>query len=102
MKVRLTITKEAADFYKSSMPLKTGETVTLFVRVGGVGSGGFSAGVTRGKPETDYRTVVQEDITFCISDDDSWYFDGMTIDYNSDYNEVTFINDSIGDVTNPK
>ncbi|MCE7792341.1 hypothetical protein K8O68_07900 [Salipaludibacillus sp. CUR1] len=100
--MNFTITDEALDFYKKEMELKKGDSLTLYVRVGGVGSGGFSAGINRGIPEKAYVTLEKGGLLFCITEDDQWYFDGMTIDYHHDFGEVTFMNERIDDVINPK
>ncbi|UCZ51493.1 hypothetical protein LGQ02_11455 [Bacillus shivajii] len=97
----LTITEKAGQLYKNEMNLEKGEHITLFVRVGGIGSGGFSAGIYKGQPERDFKTYTVNDITFCVSEDDEWYFDGMIIDFDEDRQKVTFVNDRIEDVTNP-
>ncbi|MCR6096247.1 hypothetical protein HXA34_11170 [Salipaludibacillus agaradhaerens] len=97
-----TITEQAAAFYKKELNLNKGDSLSFYVRVGGVGSGGFSAGLYKGKPDIEYTSVEKQDITFCIHQDDMWYFDGMTIDYHDDYNEVTFENSRIGSVINPQ
>ncbi|RNA69399.1 HesB/YadR/YfhF family protein [Alteribacter keqinensis] len=98
----LTITDNAAGLYKKEMNLADGDALRLYVRVGGIGSGGFSAGVTKELPEGTYMTKESGGITFCISEDDEWYFDGMTIDFNQDLGEVQFTNPKIEDVTNPR
>lgn len=99
--MNLTITDEAMFFYKREMNLNEGDKLHLYVRVGGVGSGGFSAGITHGEPELDAQVLVKEGIEFCVSDEDVWYFDGMTIDYDADYDAVTYDNPSIQNTTNP-
>ncbi|GEL07901.1 iron-sulfur cluster biosynthesis family protein [Salisediminibacterium halotolerans] len=101
--MNLTITNEAVQFYKQELNLADNDTLTLYVRVGGVGSGGFSAGLSRGRP--DHSAVYKHEeqgIIFYIAEDDAWYFDGMTIDYDADFDAVTYNNPRIDDVTNPK
>ncbi|MBU9721426.1 MULTISPECIES: iron-sulfur cluster biosynthesis family protein [Bacillaceae] len=99
--MELTITNSAVQFYKNEMNLKNGDTVTLFVRVGGVGSGGFSAGIVIGTPVVPYFNYDKSGISFCVTEEDVWYFNDMTIDYNKDMEEVVFQNPKIGDVVNP-
>lgn len=101
LKLNLTITEQAIDFYKQELKLSKGDSLSFFVRVGGVGSGGFSVGVFLGLPETDYTNEEHQGITFCVPEDDQWYFDGMVIDYQEDFGEVTFDNKKLIDVTNP-
>ncbi|TMW73378.1 iron-sulfur cluster biosynthesis family protein [Alteribacter natronophilus] len=100
--MKLNVTREAADLYKKEMNLREEDSLRLFVRVGGVGSGGFSAGVTRDIPGGPCHSVEVSGITFYVTGDDLWYFDGMTVDYDEDLDEVTFTNPVIGDVSNPE
>jgi iron-sulfur cluster insertion protein len=100
--LNLTITEKATDFYKKELNLSKGNSLSFFVRVGGVGSGGFSVGISLGLPETTYKSEEHYGITFCVAEDDQWYFDGMVIDYHDDYGEVTFENQNIHDVQNPE
>ncbi|WP_096435213.1 iron-sulfur cluster biosynthesis family protein [Alteribacter populi] len=100
--MNLTITESAVKFYKQEMKLLDNDAVRFFVRVGGVGSGGFSAGITKDLPVSDRHSVTVNHITFYVSSDDEWYFDGMTIDFNEDRGEVQFSNPKIEDVTNPQ
>ncbi|WP_416150616.1 iron-sulfur cluster biosynthesis family protein [Salipaludibacillus sp. HK11] len=99
--MNLTITDNASTFYKQELNLSEGDSLSFFVRVGGVGSGGFSVGISFGLPDTDYRSKEQHGIFFCVAEDDQWYFDGMVIDYQEDYGEVTFENKRLTDVINP-
>ncbi|WP_280771868.1 iron-sulfur cluster biosynthesis family protein [Salipaludibacillus daqingensis] len=99
--MNLTITDKASSFYKQEMKLSEGDTVSFFVRVGGVGSGGFSVGIYRGTPDMDYKSTEQAGVIFCVTEEDQWYFDGMVIDYHEDYGEVTFNNKNMDDVSNP-
>lgn len=91
VKMNLTITNEAAAFYKNEMELDNHVCLRLYVRVGGVGSGGFSVGVERldVRPAT-WFTIEAGKLSFAIAEDDYWYFDGMTIDYNEDLEMVAF------------
>ncbi|WP_078595776.1 HesB/YadR/YfhF family protein [Evansella clarkii] len=99
--MQLTITENAANLYKKEMSLKEGDVLALFVRVGGIGSGGFSAGVKKGRPDGDYTEVTSGGLVFSVSDEEIWYFDGMTIDFDEDMQELTFDNPKIDNVINP-
>ncbi|MDG5788464.1 iron-sulfur cluster biosynthesis family protein [Evansella sp. AB-P1] len=100
--MNFVITEKAAQFYKRDMHLNNHEYVTFYVRVGGVGSGGFSVGIRKGRPPFDFQVFPKATIYFCILEEEKWYFDGMTIDFNEDMGEMTFNNPNIEDVTNPK
>lgn len=99
--MNLIITDEAIAFYKQEMTLIKGEELHLFVRVGGVGSGGFSVGINRGKPDIDAKVKEQEGVFFYVTEEDLWYFDGMTIDYDADFDAVTYDNPTISNTINP-
>lgn len=89
--MELTITKEAADFYKKEMDLEEGMCLRLYVRVGGVGSGGFSVGIERLDQRPDgWFAIEAGGLFFVVSEDDYWYLDGMTIDYHLDLEMVAF------------
>ncbi|WP_018922380.1 iron-sulfur cluster biosynthesis family protein [Salsuginibacillus kocurii] len=101
--MNLTITTEAASHYKEEMELAEGDILRLFCRVGGVGSGGFSIGVTvEQEVPADAYSVQVEGITFVVHESDAWYLDGMVIDYNQDLDYLHFENKKIGDVINPR
>lgn len=100
--MNLTITDKAINFYKQELKLSKGDYLSFYVRVGGGGSGGFSVGIHLGLPEKDYTSKEFQGMTFCVPEDDHWYFDGMVIDYHEDFGEVTFKNEKINDVTNPE
>lgn len=97
----ITITEAAIEFYRREMNLSEGDELYLYVRVGGVGSGGFSVGIQKGAPAIDAHRYTKSGIHLYISDEDEWYFDGMTIDYDKDYDAVTYHNPEIRDVINP-
>lgn len=99
--MQLTISEKAVNLYKQEMGLKEGDSIRLYVRVGGCGSGGFSVGVGKDKPShTSYITVVNG-IQFFVEEEDFWYLNGMTIDFDDDLNYVTFENSNIKDMDNP-
>ncbi|WP_216829577.1 iron-sulfur cluster biosynthesis family protein [Alkalihalobacterium elongatum] len=100
--MNISITSAAARFYKQEVLLGEDQPLRLFVRVGGVGSGGFSVGISKEKPtHNSYHTTV-EGITFFITEDDAWYFEGMTIDYNEDLNMMIFSNPQFEDIYHPE
>ncbi|TSB47021.1 iron-sulfur cluster biosynthesis family protein [Alkalicoccobacillus porphyridii] len=98
----LTLSQSVIDLYKKEMELTLGESVRLFVRVGGVGSGGFSVGIMRDNPTDKAYIIDAESITFFVEEDDFWYLDGMTIDYNSDLDRVEFLQPRFVDAFYPE
>ncbi|WP_078553480.1 iron-sulfur cluster biosynthesis family protein [Bacillus alkalicellulosilyticus] len=91
--MHMTISQEAVSFYKTEISLQPGDALRLFVRVGGVGSGGFSVGVQKDEPQPSSYRMTHENILFFVNEDDFWYMDGMVVDYNSSINLMTFTNE---------
>ncbi|RKL69210.1 hypothetical protein CR203_04045 [Salipaludibacillus neizhouensis] len=97
----IKITERAAKFYINEMNLTESDDVSLFVRVGGVGSGGFSVGIHKGKPDKEFLTYEVSSISFCLALDDLWYLDGITIDFDEDIGDIIFRNERFSDLSNP-
>ncbi|MCM2674438.1 iron-sulfur cluster biosynthesis family protein [Alkalicoccobacillus plakortidis] len=100
--MQLLLSDSVVTLYKEEMELKNGESVRLFVRVGGVGSGGFSVGVMRDEPSPNSYILEKQGIAFFVTEDDFWYVDGMTIDYNSDLDRVEFNQPRFLDAAHPE
>lgn len=100
--MHVTISKEAAILYKKEMALQDGDSLRLYVRIGGVGSGGFSVGVMKDKPNQSSYIVEQEGIIFFIEEDDFWYFNGMAIDYNEDLDYIQFEHATLKQLEHPE
>ncbi|MBP3950689.1 iron-sulfur cluster biosynthesis family protein [Bacillus suaedae] len=100
--MEFTITNQAAALYKKEILLQKGESLRLYVRVGGVGSGGFSVGVMKDQPTPTSFKVEREGIVFFITEDDFWYFDGMTIDYEEDLGYFDFSNPKFDQLDHPE
>ncbi|MGY4689952.1 iron-sulfur cluster biosynthesis family protein [Salibacterium sp. K-3] len=96
------IKEEAAAMYKQEMELNEGDYLRLFVRVGGVGSGGFSLGVAKEKPEAGSDVLQACGIYFFVNPQDQWYMDGMVVSYEPGIDLLSFENPKIEDVTNPR
>lgn len=99
--MKLTISDEVAHLYKKQMELTDGDSLRLYVRVGGCGSGGFSVGVTIDTPSPEAYVITVDGIQFFVEEEDFWYLDEMVIDYNPDLDYVTFENNKINDTVNP-
>jgi iron-sulfur cluster insertion protein len=99
--MQLTISDQAVKLYKEEMGLKEGDSLRLYVRVGGCGSGGFSVGVTKDHPSPTAFVKTVNGIRFFVTEEDFWYLDGMTIDFDPDLNYLTFENPTIKDMDNP-
>lgn len=97
-----TITDNAAQLYIDEIQLKKGDSLRLYVRVGGVGSGGFSVGVMKEEPNERSYCIEKQGVIFSISEDNFWYFDGMTIDYNEDTGYLIIENPTFENIEHPE
>lgn len=92
--MNLSITKEAAAWYKDELGLQDGDSLRFFVRYGGCGTvqKGFSLGVVKDDPNDVGTMTKQDGITFFIEEKDLWYFDGKDLLINLDekLNEPAF------------
>ncbi len=99
--MEFTISQQASDLYKKEMGLTKGDSLRLYVRVGGCGSGGFSVGVTKDQPSAKAFVRTVDGINYFVEEEDFWYLHGMTIDFDPDTNFLTFENPNIKDTDNP-
>lgn len=84
--MKLTITDEAAQWYKEELELEDGDYLRFFVRYGGVGGliPGFSLGVNTSSPEEIHASTIVKNITFYIDGSDVWYFEGKNLHVHLD------------------
>ncbi len=99
--MKLTITNSAAALYINDIPLSKGDMLRLYVRVGGIGSGGFSVGVMKEQPSPTSFQIEKKGVVFFVNEDDFWYLDGMTIDYNEDLGYLDFSNPLFDQLDHP-
>ncbi|WP_314585798.1 hypothetical protein [Paenibacillus terrigena] len=73
--MRMIVEAPAARWYKREMSLSDGDSLRIFVRMGGCGSvvPGLSLGVMQDKPVNPALSEVVEGIRFYIEDDNMWY-----------------------------
>lgn len=91
--MELTVTKDAAKWYKNELELQPQTFIRFFPRYGFGGHiPGFSIGISRQKPIDIYESAEVADITFFIEDEDAWYFeDGyLIVQYDDKLHEATF------------
>ncbi|MCL7746025.1 HesB/YadR/YfhF family protein [Halalkalibacter alkaliphilus] len=100
--MHVTITDSAVTLYIKEIPLKQGDSLRLYVRVGGIGSGGFSVGVIKADPTPTSYKIKKNGITFFVTEDDFWYLDGMTIDYDEDLGYLHFSNPKFEQLDHPE
>ncbi|PBB04858.1 MULTISPECIES: HesB/YadR/YfhF family protein [Salimicrobium] len=86
--MNITVSEEAAQWYKEEMDLTEGDAIQFFVRYGG--SGGLQPGLSLGmKIETPYEPVAEtnvEGILFFVEKADEWYFDTYSLKITYDEN----------------
>ncbi|GAE36920.1 HesB/YadR/YfhF family protein [Halalkalibacter akibai] len=96
------ISDEAVALYKKEIPLIKGDSVRLYVRVGGIGSGGFSVGIIKDQPPEHAFILEKQGITFFVTEDDFWYLDGMSITYDEDSGYLDFANPKFSQLDHPE
>ncbi|QKY69121.1 HesB/YadR/YfhF family protein [Lentibacillus sp. CBA3610] len=92
--MNLSITNEAAKWYKEEFDLDDQSYLRFFVRYGFGGQiPGFSLGVSNDTPDDIYASKVKAGITFFVENKDAWYFDGkdLTIQLDDNKQEPAFI-----------
>ncbi|MBD2872180.1 HesB/YadR/YfhF family protein [Paenibacillus arenilitoris] len=90
MKIR--VEQPAARWYKTEMGLSDGDSVRVYVRLGGCGSvhPGLSLGVIKDTPMRVGVSEVVEGVTFYMEEDNLWYLDGksLRISFDERYEEI--------------
>lgn len=84
--MELSITTEAANWYKTELELEENAHIRFFVRYGGVGGQlpSFSLGLAIEDPSEQHVLVTKENIHFYIEEADVWYFDGKDVHISYD------------------
>ena len=79
--LNLTVSTEAAKWYKEDLDIEDTAQLRFFVRYGGVGGKipGFSLGVKLDKPKAIYASTEVENITLYIEEADAWYFENSDL-----------------------
>ncbi|WP_110113318.1 HesB/YadR/YfhF family protein [Bacillus sp. CGMCC 1.16541] len=92
--MKLTVTEQAANWYKTEMNVTSDQYVRFFARYGGCSNvqKGFSLGVGTDNPINIGAETTVAGITFFIEEEDVWYFDShdLIVDYNSETKEPDF------------
>jgi uncharacterized protein YneR len=83
MALNIRISEAAAAFYRKEMNLCQGEACRIYVRVGGLGNGGYSCGVAKAVPSSRDHVVEVGGVSFFVAPDDAWYLDGMRIELDN-------------------
>jgi uncharacterized protein YneR len=79
--MNLSVTKEAAQWYKDELHLQSGDTLRFFVQYGGCSTvqKGLSLGIRKDDPAHPAVQMQEEGINFFIEGDDEWFFDGHNL-----------------------
>ncbi|MBM7598443.1 uncharacterized protein YneR [Virgibacillus halotolerans] len=92
--MKLDISQEAVDWYRTELDIDESKTLRFFVRYGGVGGKipGFSLGITSEQPEAIHASAKSAGITFYIEESDAWYFEDsdLEIKLNKQLDEPEF------------
>jgi uncharacterized protein YneR len=90
--MKLVVEQSAAHWYKTEMGLTDGESVRIYVRLGGCGSvhPGLSLGVTKDDPRSIGLSDDVEGITYYIEEDNLWYLENksLRISFDEKYEEI--------------
>ncbi|CAM4244732.1 hypothetical protein BAMA_03375 [Bacillus manliponensis] len=79
--MNLSVSKEAANWYKEELLLQDGDFIRFFVQYGGCSTvqKGLSLGLRKDAPMNACAQTSESGITFFIEGDDEWYFDGHNL-----------------------
>lgn len=90
--MKLVVEQPAARWYKSEMGLADGDSVRIFVRLGGCGSvhPGLSLGVIKDVPRSAGLSEAVEGVTFYIEEDNIWYLENkdLRISFDEKFEEI--------------
>lgn len=90
MKIELRIQPEFAQAYQRYADFRPGDTLRLYVRTGGPGTGGLFYAIEKDEAMTDDAVFEVEGMLFVIRPHDFWYFDGGELTYDKRYGEYGF------------
>lgn len=91
--MKLTVTKDAALWYKNEMGLEDGDFLRFFVKYGGNNQfhPNFSLGVVKQEPENIAISQKQEGIMFYFEKQDEWFIEGIELTVGLQNGEAEFI-----------
>lgn len=92
--MKITIDEQSAAWYKEELELEKGDSLRFFPRYGGYSpiQSGFSLGINKEDQNQAAVTLVQDEITYFVTEDDVWYFDGhdLHVTFDDKKAEPTF------------
>lgn len=93
--MQLIVEQPAASWYKQQLELENGESVRIFVKLGGCSTvvPGLSLGVNKELPINPGLSTTVEGITFFIEEANLWYLDnkGLRITFDERHEEIDMI-----------
>lgn len=91
--MKITVTEEAARWYKDEMGLEDGDFLRFFVKYGGNNPfhPNFSLGIMKQAPENISISHKQEGVTFYLEKEDEWFLEGLTLTVKLINDEAEFI-----------
>ncbi len=93
--MKVTITPKVLAWFKEEIKLGANQGVRFFGKVYGKTQvhEGFSVGMSVDSPENPLFAEVIDGVLFFIEENDEWFFKGydLTIDYNAQLNEPTYL-----------
>ncbi len=90
MPISLDIRPEFARAYIRYAGFRPGDTLRLYVRTAGPGSGGLFYAIEKDDAEPDDALFEVEGLRFVVRPLDFWYFDGGRLSYDALYGEFGF------------
>ena len=93
MEMNLTVTKDAAEWYKDELDLTSPTSIRFLPRYGFGGHiPGFSIAISNEDPVDMYHAFEISEITFFVENEDAWYFeDGhLKVQFDEKQHEATF------------
>jgi iron-sulfur cluster assembly protein len=90
MTIQLRIDPEFSLAYQRYADFRPGDTLRLYVRTGGPGTGGLFYAIEKDVELPGDAVFDVEGLRFVIRPSDFWYFDGAELGYNKLYGEFGF------------
>lgn len=90
MSIKLEIEPAFSTAYQRYAGFLPGDTLRLYVRTSGPGTGGLFYAIEKDEYMADDAVFEVEGLRFVIRPSDFWYFDGGELRYNSLYGEYGF------------
>lgn len=90
MNVQLRIQPQFALAYQRYAGFKPGDTLRLYVRTSGPGTGGLFYGIEKDEKMSEDAEFEVEGLRFVIRPADFWYFDGGELSYDKRFGEYGF------------